>query len=45
MNYNKNHLNYKPIFTKEETKQLDKINEILSLQKFLANDNKLDKAL
>lgn len=43
MSYNKNHLNYKPIFTKEETKQLDKINETLSLKKFLANDNLIDK--
>jgi Fic family protein len=43
MNYNKNHLNYKPIFTKEEIKKLDKINETLSLEKFLANDNLIDK--
>ena len=43
MSYNKNHLNYKPIFTKKETKQLDEINETLSLKKFLANDNFIDK--
>ena len=43
MSYNKNHLNYKPIFTKKETKQLDAINETLSLKKFLANDNLIDK--
>lgn len=43
MSYNKNHLDYNPIFTKEETKQLDKINETLSLKKFLANNNLIDK--
>jgi len=43
MNYNKNHLDYKPIFTKEEVKELDKMNEVLSLEKFLANENLIDK--
>ena len=43
MNYDKNRLNYKPIFTKEETKQLDKINETLSLKKFLATKDLVEK--
>ena len=43
MNYNKAHLIYKPIFTKEETAQLDKMNETLSLKKFLATQNLIDK--
>jgi len=43
MNYDKNRLNYRPIFTKEETKQLDKINETLSLKKFLATKDLVEK--
>jgi len=43
MKYNPNTLNYKPIFTKEETKQLDKINETLSLKKFLATKDLVAK--
>jgi len=43
MNYDKNRLNYKPIFTKEEIKQLDKINETLSLKKFLATKDLVAK--
>ncbi len=43
MSYNKNSLTYKPIFTREETTQLDKINEILSLERFLATQNLIDK--
>jgi len=43
MNYDKNRLNYKSIFTKEEIKQLDKINETLSLKKFLATKDLVAK--
>ena len=43
MNYNKDNLTYKPIFTKTETQKLDKINETLSLEKFLATQNLIDK--
>ena len=43
MNYNPNTLNYKPIFTKEETKILDNINQTLSLKKFLATKDLVAK--
>ena len=43
MHYNPNTLTYKPIFTKEETVQLDNINKILSLKKFLATQDLVDK--
>lgn len=43
MKYNKNYLNYKPIFTKEETAILDNMNEKFSLEKFLASKNLIDK--
>ncbi len=43
MNYNQNRLTYNPIFTKEETKQLDNINKTLSLKKFLATKDLVEK--
>jgi Fic family protein len=43
MNYNPSTLTYKPIFTKEETVQLDNINKILSLKKFLATQDLVEK--
>lgn len=43
MNYNPDNLTYKPIFTKEETKQLDKINQTLSLAEFLSTQNLIEK--
>ena len=43
MNYNQNRLTYNPIFTKEETKQLDNINKTLSLKKFLAREDLVEK--
>jgi len=39
MNFNSDFLNYKPVFTQEETKKLDEINETLSLKAFLENKN------
>ncbi len=43
MNYNPNNLIYKPIFTKEESERLDKINQTLSLKKFLATQDLVEK--
>ncbi len=43
MNYNPNNLTYKPIFTKDEIKTLDKINKTLSLEKFLSTQNLVEK--
>lgn len=43
MNYNPKTLSYKPIFTDEETKILDKINNTLSLEKFLATQDLVEK--
>lgn len=43
MNYNPDTLTYKPIFTKEETTQLDNINQTLSLKKFLATQDLVEK--
>jgi len=43
MKYNPNNLTYKPIFTKEETTQLDNINQTLSLKKFLATRDLVEK--
>jgi len=43
MKYNRDNLIYKPIFTKSETVELDKMNETLSLERFLATQNLIDK--
>ncbi len=43
MNFNSDFLNYQPIFTAEETKKLDEINETLSLKAFLENKNLVKK--
>ena len=43
MNYDENRLNYKSIFTKEETNQLDNLNKTLSLKKFLATKDLVEK--
>jgi len=43
MNYNPKTLTYKPIFTQEETKLLDEYNQTLSLEKFLATQNLVEK--
>jgi len=43
MKYDTNRLNYKPIFTKEETQKLDEINKTLSLKKFLATKDLVEK--
>jgi len=43
MNYNPNHLIYKPIFTKEQTKELEQINKTLSLKRFLATKDLVAK--
>ncbi len=43
MKYNQNTLTHKPIFTKEEIVELDKINQTLSLKKFLATQNLIEK--
>jgi Fic family protein len=43
MNFNSNFLNYKPIFTQEETKKLESINQTLSLEAFLDNKNLIEK--
>ncbi len=43
MKYKRDNLIYKPIFTKNEIKELEKINETLSLEKFLATQNLIDK--
>ena len=43
MNYNPNNLNYKPIFSQEETKALDKMNANFSLKDFLSSQNLVEK--
>lgn len=43
MNFNSTFLNYTPIFSKEETKKLDAINQTLSLKAFLDNKNLVEK--
>lgn len=43
MNYNPNNLLYKPIFTQEEIELLDKLNQTLSLEKFLSTQNLVEK--
>ncbi len=43
MKYNPNNLTYKPVFTKQETAQLDKFNQTLSLKKFLATRDLVEK--
>ena len=43
MNFNSDFLNYKPIFTPEETKKLESINQTLSLEAFLQNKNLVEK--
>ena len=43
MNFNSHFLNYKPIFSQEETKKLESINQTLSLEAFLENRNLVEK--
>ncbi len=43
MNYNPENLNYKPIFTQEETKKLDEMNMNFSLGDFLSSGNLVEK--
>lgn len=43
MDYNKNYLTYKPIFTKEEINRVESINQTLSLEKFLSIQNLVEK--
>lgn len=43
MNYNSDNLIYKPIFTQEEIELLDKLNQTLSLKKFLSTQNLVEK--